>query len=76
MPSRRMPVSREQTNDRGVAPVAEVLAGAVRQPEPHMIVGEHEYGLLSNLGGRILAIGDPSISPSSSSQLKNCCSKR
>lgn len=41
---------KEEPYDRAVAPIAEILAGAVRQQTPDVIVREHRYWLRRDLG--------------------------
>ena len=65
---------QEQPEDGEVAPVAEILARAVRQQSPHIVNGQHRDELLRDHRGRVLAIGEVVTSPSSSSHLKSCWS--
>ena len=66
------PGVQEQPDDGEVTPVAEVLAGAVGQQAPHVVIGKHGDRFSGIFGGRIFARGDPLISPASSSQPKSC----
>jgi hypothetical protein len=68
--------SEGQPDDRGVATAAEVLASTRSAQTLDLLVRQDEYRLSGMIGGRILTIGDPLISPSSSSRLKSCCCER
>lgn len=46
------------------------------QPAPDLVVGKDRDGCSGLIGGRIMAMGEPSISPLSSSQRKSYCSDR
>ncbi len=50
--------------------------GAGIEQLPQLGLPQHRWGVSGTWGGRIVAIGLPSISPSAASQLKNCSSER
>ena len=66
----------EQADHRVVAAVLEVGPGAGVEQLPQLGLAEDGGGVSGTWGGRIVAIGLPSISPSAASHLKNCWSAR